>query len=429
MGQDRDRWSQTTSTLGSEQDDEWDKTTFHDRDDHLRSEASMLASMLNLLNNVVGAGLFSLSWCLYESTLVTGMCMMVFMGVLNALSFILLAQCCELAGTCSYLKMMQSAFGRTGGLAAQIIVLMYGCGSCISFVVLTGDFLCGSGTGVLDSWSSNEWLHKRWLIMSGVAVFVFFPLSCMRNLEPLKYTSSVSLLATMYAAAVCVWALALDNDDVFPPELKNQSEELRDSVDYIGFPVGVFAALPLVNVAFTCHYNAPRYYNELKDRTPRRWSIVVFVVMTFAMMIYAAAAVTGYLVFGNQIDGDILKNFSDKWSPAVVARLALACLVIFTFPMVCHFIRDSIIDLYWDGKYTTDSCPTKEFLLITAAIIVISTTVGVTVTKVEVVLAYKGMPSGNTDKFELDQSARPSSQRLPNTRRMPAHSQVHYGCW
>eukprot|EP01059_Diplonema_ambulator_P012837 TRINITY_DN23311_c0_g1_i5.p1 TRINITY_DN23311_c0_g1~~TRINITY_DN23311_c0_g1_i5.p1 ORF type:complete len:306 (+),score=24.92 TRINITY_DN23311_c0_g1_i5:64-918(+) len=278
MGRNRDteQWSQTTGTLGSEE--EWDGTTVCDKDDHLRSTATMGTSILNLVNNTVGAGLFSLSWCLMKSTMFTGLAVMLLICVLNAISFILLAQCCELAQTCSYLKMMQTAFGRRGGLIAQICVLMYGCGSCISFVVLTGDFLVGKGTGVLDAWTDNSLAHSRPLVMSCVAVVLFLPLSSLRNLEPLKYTSFLSFAATLYATAICVWGYANDSDNVFTPENQGHQHEIKDSIDYIGFPIGVFAALPLINVAYTCHYNAPRYYAELENRSIRRWGIVIAIV-------------------------------------------------------------------------------------------------------------------------------------------------------
>eukprot|EP01060_Flectonema_neradi_P026399 TRINITY_DN3535_c0_g1_i1.p1 TRINITY_DN3535_c0_g1~~TRINITY_DN3535_c0_g1_i1.p1 ORF type:complete len:517 (+),score=62.41 TRINITY_DN3535_c0_g1_i1:59-1609(+) len=389
-----DKWSNTTTSVGSGGDQDWDSSTVCDRDDYLRSEASLGASILNLVNNTVGAGLFSLSWCLMQSTMITGIALMALMCVLNGISFILLAQCCELAGTCSYLKMMQTAFGKRGGAIAQICVLMYGCGSCISFVVLTGDFLVGHGTGVLDSWVSNEdsIFRERGFVMTLVAIVFFLPLSSLRNLEPLKYTSFVSFGAAIYATAICVWAYALDNSEA---GVGGSTGSDSTTVEWIGFPPGVWAALPLVNVAYTCHYNAPRYYAELEGRSLNRWSKVITAVMIFVFLIYTTAAVSGYLAFGASTEGDVLKNFSEHWDPAIVGRLALASLVVFTFPMTCHFIRDCIIDLWYDGEHSTDSCPIKPYMFITVAIIVVATVIGVLVTKVEVILAYKGAIFGS----------------------------------
>ena len=270
--------------------------------DDLEPGAGIMTSVVNLVNNTVGAGLFSLPWCMKQSTLGTGLLIMTLMCFLNGISFILLAWCCELAGTCSYLKMMQKAFGKTGGTIAQLCVLCYGIGSCISFVVLTGDFLVAEDTGLFVSLTDNSTLHSRPLIVVVIATTVFLPLSMLRNLAPLRYTSFISLLGCFYAGILCVWGFALDSKDVFPNEAPadvvntpyylehNHSTDpdyWRSTVDYFGFPIGVFAAVPLVNVAYTSHYNAPRYYAELRDRSISRWTTVILIVLCFVLTIYA----------------------------------------------------------------------------------------------------------------------------------------------
>ena len=40
----------------------------------------------------------------------------------------------------------------------------------------------------------------------------------------------------------------------------------------------------------------------------------------------------------------------------------LAFVVIMTFPLANHSLRDSLITLVWDGKYTVDNAPTGVFL-------------------------------------------------------------------
>ena len=40
----------------------------------------------------------------------------------------------------------------------------------------------------------------------------------------------------------------------------------------------------------------------------------------------------------------------------------LAFVVIMTFPLANHSLRDSLITLVWDGKYTVDNAPTDVFL-------------------------------------------------------------------
>jgi len=97
-----------------------------------------------------------------------------------------------------------------------------------------------------------------------------------------------------------------------------------------------------------------------------------------------------YLTFGNQTVGDILKNFNPDDKLAIVARLALACVVIFTYPLANHSVREGVINFYYGGKYSTDSLPTGPFVIITVCIIAPTTLLGIVCTQVEDVLAYKG---------------------------------------
>ena len=168
------------------------------------SQASVAASALNLINNVVGAGLFSMPWCLYKASMVGGLALIIFMCVLNSLSFVILAECCELAQTFNYKEMGKKALGERAGVFIQSCCLFYTAGSCISYIVLTGDFLVGGGTGVLAHWAPGTWIDHRSTCMILVTLVIVLPLTFLKNLEPLKYTSFVSFLGVIYATFLII---------------------------------------------------------------------------------------------------------------------------------------------------------------------------------------------------------------------------------
>ena len=94
--------------------------------------------------------------------------MLAFMGFLSAASFLLIAKCCDISGTFNYKKMGEQALGSTFGVVIQGCCLWYTTGSCIAYIVLTGDFLVGKGTGVLSKWASNSaLLTNRHFVMVG----------------------------------------------------------------------------------------------------------------------------------------------------------------------------------------------------------------------------------------------------------------------
>ena len=154
------------------------------------AKATTTTTVLNLINNVVGAGLFSMPWVLEESTVLSGLLLLCFCAILNGVSFIILAKCCDLAGTYNYKKMGTLALGPRAGVFIQSCILLYTTCSCISYVVLTGDFLVDPDSGVLVHWAPNSpFLTSRPAVMFVIAICVFVPLCLLKNLEALKYVT------------------------------------------------------------------------------------------------------------------------------------------------------------------------------------------------------------------------------------------------
>ena len=59
--------------------------------------------------------------------------------------------------------------------------------------------------------------------------------------------------------------------------------------------------------AFTAHYNAGRFYQELSNRSTKRIAMVSGIAMGSSMVLYGVVAVTGYLTFGRMTKGNIIQ--------------------------------------------------------------------------------------------------------------------------
>lgn len=416
----------------------------------MEAKATITSSVLNLINNIVGAGLLSLPWCMKEATLMTGIIAAVIIAVLNAYSFVMLAWCCEYSGSFSYKKMGQEAFGTTWGVIIQVFVLCYTFGSCVSYVVLTADFLIDKDSGVFVEWADGTILTNRPFLLTALAVFVLVPLASLKSLHHLRYTSFFSVICTLYTMYLLVYKL--------------QDKGLSHDVEYIGFPVGVWQACPILNVAFTAHYNGPRYYQELSNRSIPRFTAVVTIALLSSLLIYGAVGVCGFLTFGGDVDGDVFNNLSKSDPQAITGRLAMSFCVVFTYPLAFHSMRTSIFSLLhsssslesladispapvtgnarastgsgrssgrhdnqqtpllWNAgvdeagggvgversvhavDYDDESgregwwyrlSPTKQFWIVTLGMVVVTVGLGIALEKVEVVLDYKGAIFGS----------------------------------
>ena len=169
-------------------------------------------------------------------------------------------------------------------------------------------FLGGSGF-----WTSRV----TWLAAGGI---VFFALSCSRNMEELKWSSTVGFITILYVVVVIVVRY-------FSP-LSGMDKPAITSSDTCSFGTGVFRAMSTYAVAFGYHYNVPYFYKELQEKTPRAMMTTVAIAFPIITVCYGVTGVLGFLTFGPGVDsdhagGNIVNNYSDSDTLVNIGRLGL----------------------------------------------------------------------------------------------------------
>lgn len=179
-----------------------------------------------------------------------------------------IAQSCELSGKFTFKEHGVFALGRPAGVAITAVMALYTLGSLISFVVLIGDNLpalvCESGCNN----ATQAFFGDRTVAIVLASACVLFPLSLLRNLSALRFTSTLSTvrghnctpvvtLLTRHCAQVCILYIGLMigvrcmADD---PPRASRSEIAVGSTD----PLRALATAPVTAVAYCLHYNSAR---------------------------------------------------------------------------------------------------------------------------------------------------------------------------
>jgi amino acid permease len=78
------------------------------------------------------------------------------------------------------------------------------------------------------------------------------------------------------------------------------------------------------------HFNAPKFYTELKNNTVERFNKVVYISFAIAILLFASITSVGYLTFGAATDGLILNNYSTRDILMNVSRIAVAISLVFS---------------------------------------------------------------------------------------------------
>ncbi|MCJ1372153.1 hypothetical protein MMC20_003375 [Loxospora ochrophaea] len=164
--------------------------------------------------------------------------------------------------------------------------------------------------------------------------------------------------------------------------------------------------------------------NEIGNNSPFRTTSVVVSSIGSAGAIYVLVAITGYLSFGNAVDGNIMGAYEPSLS-STIGKAAIVILVMFSYPLQIHPCRASVdAVLKWRPNRKPESPnsspsrnllpssktsrPTRgeplgetRFAAITTAIIVLSYIVAMTVSSLEKVLAYVGSTGSTSISFIL----------------------------
>jgi len=358
-----------------------------------KTDASIMSTVFNLSNNIVGAGLLSLPWCFKQSSIFGGIVLFLLVGVLSGLSLVLIANCCELTGRFTFKELGERTLGRKFSIVFQLSMLIYTFFSCVSFLILVGDFFSGSN-GIAEGICDHDCDHNGFVKVFGnrfsavliLTLVILFPLSCLKNLYALRYTSLLSIFGMSYIFALLFYEYAR----------KGKSEY---DLNTFNLSWNIFSAAPIVNVAFIAHYNAPKYYQEMKNRSIQKFATAVAIALSFCGMIYVGVALFGYLTFGSSTESDILENFGDDDTAALIGRVAMSQVVLFTYPLAFNALRQSALSLIVTFSPETNIHTPRLFYSVTTTLVALTFIPGSTIEDIGVVLDYKGATLGGLIGF------------------------------
>lgn len=267
------------------------------------------------------------------------------MGAVFAYYFLLMGRICSLTHSASYREAWEITMGdRWAGVVPLAIILMASLGNLAYSMILadtTKSLLVTVGFTAVTRTQS----------LIGVTVLVLLPLCMIKHLSVLAPFSFLGLLGLFFTVGVMVWRYF---DGTYDPDrggkyLVDLPEHLQPSFGHDGassaWSKEFLILVCMTFQAYFAHYNAPRYYVELKHNTIGRFTTVVASSFGFTAFTYIILTAFGFLTFGSHCDGNVLNNYSTNDNLASCCRLAIAVALAFTYPLPFIGVRDGILDL------------------------------------------------------------------------------------
>ncbi|CAM9615994.1 unnamed protein product [Pylaiella littoralis] len=281
----------------------------------------------NFVNTIVGAGIVGLPYALAQSGLWAGAFMMFLAAYLNARATNMLIATGEKTGRLNYEELMAHAFGNAGMYVYSFFVVVLAFGAMSAYLVIVADTIpeVAKASGV----STGPFVDRH-AVIALFGIFAVLPLSLLKDLSKLSYTSGVSVLADVLLTFIVIFAGADEADGIEGIESSERFDFIRPRI---------FAGFGAISFAFVSQSSSFLVYRSMSKGGVDRWAYVTRWSMSIALGMGLTLALSGYLNFVNETKGNILNNFSTAHKPANAARTFLALTMVFTYPMEMYVSR------------------------------------------------------------------------------------------
>lgn len=347
--------------------------------------ATSAQTTFNLVKNIVGAGVLSLPSGVAAGTgVVPAVLITIALGLYSGWTFSKLGEMCAHNDALTFRDLGEKTKGRGFAKIMTLTCTIKTFFTCLVFSLV-----------ISDSWSAillTCGVHlSREMVLVGMTLFVLLPLCSMQDLSILSYTSLLGSGGLVYTV-VFMTVRMFDGSylpgghfhDTVAPYLH---PNFADAPGW--FTVDAWQTLTLVSLlstAFIAHYNAPKFYEQLANRSPGRFSWISGVSFSIAIVFFLAFMVVGYLTFGTNSQGLILNNYSSSDMPATIARTAIGSSVVLTYPLAFTGLRDGV------GAFVGSVNPR----VLTITLLAMITGIALRVTDIGFVNALQGAILGST---------------------------------
>jgi len=337
--------------------------------------------IFNLVKSIIGAGVLSLPAGVAmmaghngvgasNGILLSISCMLVaVVGCISAYTFSLIARVCKMTNSHTYADCWTATKGKSLSWIVVLSSTLVCFASNLTFSMVLADTfrdllsalfkLGASRTNYSAFFTILETYNSRSRVLLALTATTLVPLCCVKNLSTLAPFSLVGILGMVYTGIVI--GLRFFDGSYKLPDGKFLAD-LESVPLFPGYTAGggsasflqplsnpkILILVSILSTAYIAHFNAPKFFRELKDSDtePKRFHLgVVAPSFTVSLLFYALVSSLGYLTFGLATKGMVLSNYSTNDILISLSRFAVGLSLIFSYPLLFVGLRDGIVDL------------------------------------------------------------------------------------
>ncbi|CAE7793160.1 SLC38A11 [Symbiodinium sp. CCMP2592] len=317
--------------------------------------SSVTQSTVNLVKNIVGAGMLSLphgvaAVSASPQAVAPSLILTFLAAVFSAYGFVLIAQACEATGESTYTRVWARSVSESTKLLPAVACLAKAAIGCIAFSMILGDCI----SLMLAPLNLPAVIASRDAVILLMTIVVLYPLCSMKSFAPLAKFSLLGVLSNFYICAFVVLR-CLDHSYQKGGSLLAAAPAAPQFAAPAGawhtvLSPGLSVLLSILATAFLAHYNAPLFLEQLAPdpktgKKDKRFVVVSVLGFCTAGLIFSLVMVGGFLTFGSSCMGLILNNYAAIDSLALLARAAIVLSLVTAYPLVFLSLRKQVLEI------------------------------------------------------------------------------------
>jgi len=311
-------------------------------------KSTMDKHIFNLVKSIVGSGVLCLpagisAFANAPSAVIPSTIIITIIGLLSAYGFSLIGRVCAYTGSSSYREAWAKSVGENTSIIPALSCTLKTLSATTGYSMILAD----TSKSLLATIGIN--LSRSTSLLS-ITTIGLLPLCLLKNLSSLAPFSLVGILGMVYTAiamAIRLYTKAYASPGgIFLADIPAAMTPTFGTMGAASvFGPSSFILICMLSTAYMSHFNAPKFYNELKDNTVKRFNTVVYTSFGISIGFFALIAALGFMTFGSASSGLILNNYSNKDTLMSLSRVAVAISLLFGYPLAFAGCRDGFLDL------------------------------------------------------------------------------------
>jgi amino acid permease len=303
--------------------------------------ASIPSEVANLMKNIIGCGVLSLSGgiALFANSpyaVLSAAFWIVLLGAMFGYLCVLIGKICQMTGVATYRELGILTMGPKGALAMSVCNTLKPALADLAYSTI----LSQTFQSLLETIGIEVSNVTALLIVTIVGILPLCLLKNLHVLAPFSVLGSIGIVFTAIAMIIRCLDGTYAPGGIYDPDL-----DPGFGTENHAFSPKAFPFVCMVFEAWVMHYNAPRFYTELRDASVPRFSKAVGWSFGLSSVVYIAIAGAGYMTFGTNVDSYVLNSYSPRDPLATASRLAVGLSTLFNYPLAFIGFRDGVVDL------------------------------------------------------------------------------------